>query len=1296
MSGGDFPRVCSPVGRAVARHVQWLWLTVACVLSAPGTHVLAIPPQSDPLPPSPISPEFMLNLDYHTAPVKWLAFATNENILRLYSAGNDKVVHVWKVSSGAPRKSLGLERIVHEKTFRWQVSPGPGGAIYSLAYNPNGDDCNGKTVGSLFIAGNSASLQRGAFIEIDSRNGDYLGGAPRKSDSPTYSILGLGCAPDGSWLASIDSCGRTFLWPKGRGASVSLPEPFCKPFGNLHLDEQKWPKQLSVCFAGNGRLIVPTLRTIRKDRGDNDRAIWGVTQFRLSLARRQASLERSYERNQDELWDAVLAVAASPDGRFCAASDDTGKLLLWDVETGGSITLHDNVPPTNWRARCLAFDAGGTQLVAGLGHCSGQGGGLEIWDLKKSSPDREQNAGNETKPAVGLREVIETEFPVNVCQINGDGRYLAYVGERGRSIHVKRLPYGPEEILAGGPHIACVRFNPLPDRDLHRVSFSCRDEEGREARHVFSPDQMLLTDDPQEVLARPAPRNWALGKIAITENLTGGTRTKKRTLEILKDGTRTGELKILKDGAVLGTITLDAIKQGSHRCHCWIPAKKTGEPCKLAIGTDGECGIFIYDLLQKDLPLTRYFRGHQGAVTTLDASPDGCGLVSGAMDGTVRFWWLGSENSPLRDAWGGSIEIREQQAVLTGLNRIGPFFQRGLRDGDAISQIEFRDAEGRTVRKKTGREILVYMSTLKDKDLLTSHVFNVQRPDPGGPRDIAVAVRPAWRYLAALYASEHTWVASTPDGYYMHSPGGGDRLAGWLYSISDNAERTKADPLAEKPVYYLAAQYHEPFFRPEHVRSILTQMEPLSPPRDPPVLPGRGPPGLPPPAQPPPAQPPPSPPPPDIADEPPKVEIVDVVPATRKDGTGRNEPVWQTKVAEVTITAEVTPQGRSSEIGKPELYLDRRDGPSWLRPEELHLQEFPGVLRSRVGVKRFSWKVSLAKGTHTVSVMAKTKNGAHSESPRVIIEHEPKEEKRTLYVLAIGVTEDGLKYAGDDALHVYDALTTYYPRKIFGDCKGQLLTDSAKSPRDAKTRARKPTVDEITAGFVTLGKTMGGDEHVCKRDCAVVFFAGHGTTDPAKSSLSLTAAGGVTFCADDLIKGLRDRLKGNGTLIVIMDACRSVPNKDAKRNRLPQQDRFHWGLHWELENDMNRVVVLTSCGEGEDSFEDDGTRFQAGVFSHALVNGLEGWADRSLDGVVDVQEIGDFAVWAVPELLKKYRIDKQHRQTPVFSLHGHNSSDQSTEPELTSNNQAKWHLNPKWEFINPALIQPLAGVSAKR
>ncbi|HLM47936.1 MAG TPA: WD40 repeat domain-containing protein, partial [Myxococcaceae bacterium] len=51
----------------------------------------------------------------------------------------------------------------------------------------------------------------------------------------------------------------------------------------------------------------------------------------------------------------------------------------------------------------------------------------------------------------------------------------------------------------------------------------------------------------------------------------------------------------------------------------------------------------------------RILRGHEGAVTAVDFSPDGKRLVSGSMDHTLRFWDLESGQSQRRDASGGGV-----------------------------------------------------------------------------------------------------------------------------------------------------------------------------------------------------------------------------------------------------------------------------------------------------------------------------------------------------------------------------------------------------------------------------------------------------------------------------------------------------------------------------------------------------------------------------------------------------------------------------------------------------------------
>jgi len=60
----------------------------------------------------------------HTGTVRALAFSSDGR--RLYSAGDDKIVHVWRALGNPPRW-------VHERHVRWQVSRANRGSIYRLA-----------------------------------------------------------------------------------------------------------------------------------------------------------------------------------------------------------------------------------------------------------------------------------------------------------------------------------------------------------------------------------------------------------------------------------------------------------------------------------------------------------------------------------------------------------------------------------------------------------------------------------------------------------------------------------------------------------------------------------------------------------------------------------------------------------------------------------------------------------------------------------------------------------------------------------------------------------------------------------------------------------------------------------------------------------------------------------------------------------------------------------------------------------------------------------------------------------
>ena len=217
---------------------------------------------------------------------------------------------------------------------------------------------------------------------------------------------------------------------------------------------------------------------------------------------------------------------------------------------------------------------------------------------------------------------------------------------------------------------------------------------------------------------------------------------------------------------------------------CWIAQPEAKEPFAIALGTDDQNGIYIYSLPTADQParLLRYFRDHNGSVTSLSVSPDRRLLISSSLDQTIKLWSL-EQLSPTpqgfqnRSAWGADFVIEADGLVSRKILSSGIAARRGLHDGDKIQSIAFVDYDGKPVQQLTvPAEMLQALQTRE----IFKEIHIVWAPNgPAGGRRIV----PAWEPLATYFVDRHDeWVLFTPEGVFDASAAEGPILLGWQYN----------------------------------------------------------------------------------------------------------------------------------------------------------------------------------------------------------------------------------------------------------------------------------------------------------------------------------------------------------------------------------------------------------------------------------------------------------------------------------------------------------------------------------
>ena len=150
-------------------------------------------------------------------------------------------------------------------------------------------------------------------------------------------------------------------------------------------------------------------------------------------------------------------------------------------------------------------------------------------------------------------------------------------------------------------------------------------------------------------------------------------------------------------------------------------------------------------------------------------------------------------------------------------------------------------------------------------------------------------------------------------------------------------------------------------------------------------------------------------------------------------------------------------------------------------------------------------------------------------------------------------------------------------------------------------------------------------------DLVVLFFAGHGTPDPARPDVlyllthdsDLERLGATAFDMDEIKMALAKNISAR-RVVGFVDACHSggvsIGGSRAGSERLTAVNRYLL----ELGRSRPGVVLMTASQANEPSWEDASWGGGHGVFTHFILEGMRGAADRDVDALVSVQELIDF------------------------------------------------------------------------
>lgn len=807
---------------------------------------------------------------------------------------------------------------------------------------------------------------------------------------------------------------------------------------------------------------------------------------------------------------------------------------------------------------------------------------LQLWDASQ-------------EPAVLIDELQISTSPTSVrCTFSPDGRWAAATAEDGEDVRLYALVDAQGARLAKpltGRQSALLKGRGMP---FWKVAFEEVASAKGDFRIGFGIDrQANITFNDYAAIAREF--DLVAGKYSVQTNPQSRWRTPKSGAAEWNVTPSEGEtvLQLTQNGNRVGQVRLDLETQGRCISWCFIPATRE-RPLSLAVGMWGEtAGIFVYELSNPAQPrLVRYYRDHQHWVTSLSVSADGKYLASASRDQMIKVWSLdGLGDRPVAfsnaAAWGATFVVRGNQLILQDVRPAGIIASRGLQSGDVITAVN-------RVPVTNPQQVVKSLNSLplwQTQGLNASGVRNgkaVQFAD--------IAITPAWEPLLSLFVDRnHEWAVWTPRGFYDASAEG-DKLFGWLV----NRARGQA------PLFLRSDQLRKDMERPDVIKSLL-----LAGNHDTALRAGGEPARV-------------------TETNPVRDIAVNKMPVIRITNPANKFHVPAGAAVSIEATGEF-PAGLAVNSFQPQAFVNKAPLPP------------PVVQPGAAGQMKYIWNFQPTSPNNHVQVKlvgSGDRATAHYVEAQVNFTAEIEPPRRKMFFLGISAQE----YPNEvyrSLLHTHadiDAIKTSL--EIQQGVHYDLSADSIALIRDQEI-----TADAITSQARMLTEKIAQRGAIGRDDLLVIAISGHGDRVESKTGAEyffIAPHPGIKTFGDDP-RSIERRgaeisqyaipwrlLEGLGDVpclrLFLLDTCHSGAVKESRttQNAKRAMDRME-------------AFVMTSAAADERSWE--GGKLKQGVFTHCLLEGLNGLADGAdqstgrdvRDEIVDLLELAEYVKQTAPK-----------------------------------------------------------------
>ncbi len=491
-----------------------------------------------------------------------------------------------------------------DSTIRiWRVRDGARVLLRLLAYHTNGVTALALSPNGRYIASGDGMGQVRVWDLAEGRERPQEGGSPHHRG-----ITAIGFLPDNARarFVVLDQEGQSTLWD-ATGPVVQKKEFLALELVRMAVAVQEGPVAIALADPGGELILI----------GGDGKPLKSIS----------------------ATGGRPTALHLAPDGRWLAAGDESGRVRVWNAETGAMLLEHKY----NDRIGALRFGpAGGLAVAAG--------------DRMYLAPLDAAVMG----PGVVLEGVADQ---VDSALFSTDGNWLAAVTNNGNrhlwSLRDRAHPQ-PRALPIDGrsPGVTCMAF----DRDvqwigagegdggIRRWDLASRRERPRIPPHrgkvdglsVSADGRFLLqiTHDAQALVwdlkegrgARTLPGRWTSGTF-----VPGSTR-----LAMTRDANHGGDVVLIdrETGGVRGQLERPPLRNGqgvSKAAFGRVAVTQDGRKIAAATAAGQVEMVCVWDI-EGGSP--RVLRGHSRPITAVSFSGDGRSLLTASEDGTAKLWDL--------------------------------------------------------------------------------------------------------------------------------------------------------------------------------------------------------------------------------------------------------------------------------------------------------------------------------------------------------------------------------------------------------------------------------------------------------------------------------------------------------------------------------------------------------------------------------------------------------------------------------------------------------------------------------